>query len=216
MKDLLDTLKRDIGIVDDENSRQPRSRSGSRRNSLETGGDKKYLTLQRLGTSALDKSASGARRRNSKASLNNSRFSSESKGIMNDYENQIAENIQSIRRNSKESLEEENRTNANTSLKKSSSVSSGEGNPMSDQLNVSRKSLTENQPPRKNSTDSESTASIKKTGSILKRTNYSPEPTGANKENLNPDSDSDDDIYMGEFSILNFKYRIGKEREFSF
>lgn len=204
MKDLLDTLKRDIGIVGDESSRQPRSRSGSRRNSLESSGDKKYLTLQRLGTSAHDTSASGAIRRNSKASVNNSRFSSESKGIKNDYENQIAENIQSIRRNSKESLEGENRNNANTSLKKSSSVSSAEGNPMNDQLNVSRKSLTEGQPPRKNSTDSESTASIKKSGSILRRTNYPPEATGANKENLNPesDSDSDDDIYMGKFFII--------------
>lgn len=194
MKDLLNTLKKDIGIVDDENSRQPRSRSGSRRNSLETSGDKKYLTLQRLGTSTLETSAS---RRGSKTSLNNSRLG-ESKGIINDYENQITENIHSIRRNSKESLEGEKTNNANNSFKKSS-VSSSES-PVNNQLNVSRNSLKENQS-RKNSTDSESTASAsKKTGSILKKTNYSPEPTGANKENLNPDSDSDDDIYMGKFA----------------
>ena len=76
---------------------------------------------------------------------------------------------------------------------KKSSVSSNEG------LNVSNRGLTENQQ-RKNSTDSESTASAtKKTASILKKTNYSPEPTGStnNKENLNPESDSDDDIYIG-------------------
>ena len=116
-------------------------------------------------------------RRDSKASLNNSRFSENSKGIIDDYENQIAENIQAIRRNSSESLKAEN--NANTSFRKSSASSSNE------QLNTSRKSLVEAQ--RKSSTDSESTVGLKKT-SILKKTNFLAEQN-INKENMNPDRD---------------------------
>ena len=58
MKDLLNTLRKDIGIVD-EGQQPQRSRSGSRRNSLDNGKtDKKYLTLQRLTNSANDSSAS--------------------------------------------------------------------------------------------------------------------------------------------------------------
>lgn len=185
MRELLNTLKKDIGITDEEGSTENRKNSISDERT-----DNNYLTLQKLGQN----NSSSPKRRGSKSSLNNSRRNEDATNDMFDnYENQIAQNIQSIRRNSAISLEGEYQNKENN-------------NPQNRSLNRSQRSSSS----RKSSTESVEFPGQKQTSSILKKTNYSPD-LNVHKNNLQTISDSESDLETNK-NVISRRSSAGSNR----
>lgn len=146
MQDLLESLRKDIGITEENHVQTPSN----------------YTTLQKLGYSNLQAS----QRRNSAASLNSNKRNSGSNDLSNTYELQIAQNIQSIRRNSLSSKSSEE------NLKKES----GGATPGGFVRNNSGGSRERNLSSRRSSSESKRSGSpVPRRTSILKKTSFSSE-----------------------------------------